>query len=482
MERISTDISPVTEALGDISPAEFTEAAHFLVEWLGRYLAPDSRPEPVLSRVSPGEIKARQPTEPPAEGAEPRAVLQDFLEHLSDGLTHWNSPRFHAYFSISASGPGVLADFLSAGLNQQAMLWRTSPVATELEEVTLDWLRQGLGLPPEYRGVIYDTASVSTLHALATARDIALPDIRSRGQAGHQLVVYCSEHTHSSIDKAVLMLGLGWDNLRKIPCDRDLGLRPDLLAQQIEEDRARGLIPCAVVATTGTTSTAAVDPIEAIADVCREAGVWLHVDAAYGGPAALLPECRPLFQGWEKADSIVMNPHKWLFIPFDLSVLYLRDLEALKRAFSLTPEYLKNSQAGEVLNLMDTGIQLGRRFRSLKLWMVFRTFGLEGLRERLRYQLELAAYLAQELECSQEFELALPVSMSLVCFRWKDRTDADQMALMDRLNERGSFFISHTKIRERVVLRFAIGHIRTDRRDIDAFLAEITALAQESVR
>lgn len=467
----------MNDPLGDLSPEEFAESARYLTHWLSEYLAADSYPEPVLSQAKPGELKATQPSSPPLEPQAVQHVLEEFREKLAGGITHWNSPRFFAYFSISASAPGVLADFLSSGLNQQAMLWRTSPVATELEDVTLDWLRQGMGLPRPFRGVIYDTASVSTLHALATAREMALPDVRTRGQAGRQLVVYCSEHTHSSIDKAVLMLGLGMDNLRKIPCDENLSMIPERLQDAIRKDREKGLYPCAVVATTGTTSTAAVDPVDAIHHVCEQEKVWLHVDAAYGGSAALVEDCRPLFKGWEKADSIVVNPHKWLFTPFDLSVLFLRDIETLKQAFSLTPEYLKNAEEGQVLNLMDTGVQLGRRFRSLKLWMIFRCFGLKGLQQRLKYHLELAEYFGKLIEGSSEFELALPVSFSLVCFRWKGRSDEDQLALMERLNSEGRFFLSHTKVKNRVVLRCAIGHIRTSSEDMDLFLSELERLA-----
>jgi aromatic-L-amino-acid/L-tryptophan decarboxylase len=466
----------MNEPLGDLSPQQFTQSAQYLVDWLSEYLAPDSRPEPVLSQIEPGKVTATQPSHPPEEPTDPMDVLLEFRRDLSDGLTHWNSPRFFGYFSISASAPGVLADFLSSGLNQQAMLWRTSPVATELEQVTLDWLRQGLGLPEPYSGVIYDTASVSTLHALAAARDVTLPDVRQKGHAGRQLVVYCSEHTHSSIDKAVLMLGLGWDNLRKIPCDHNLSMIPSKLAEQIARDRASGFYPCAVVATTGTTSTAAVDPVAEVQEICERENLWLHVDAAYGGAAALLESSRHLFKGWEKADSIVMNPHKWLFTPFDCSVLFLRDIEQLKRAFSLTPEYLRNDEEGKVLNLMDTGVQLGRRFRSLKLWMIFRCFGFKGIRQRLELHLELAQSLGRRLEESEQFELALPVSLSLVCFRWKGRSDADQLELMDRINQGGKFFISHTKVFDQMVLRCAIGHIRTGPKDVELFFEELLRL------
>lgn len=463
--------------LGDLSSEEFVKAANYLVDQLKGYLAEESRPEPVLSQVRPGELKATQSAEPPLEPESAKAVLEEFFDRLAPGLTHWNSPRFFAYFSISASAPGVLADFLSSGLNQQAMLWRTSPVATELEEVTLGWLRQAMGLPEVFRGVIYDTASISTLHALATARDEALEGVRSRGLDGRRAVVYCSEHTHSSIDKAVLMLGLGWENLRRIEVGDDLAMNPDALRREIQKDRANEHYPTAVVATTGTTSTATIDPIAEIAEVCQQEGVWLHVDAAYGGPAALLEDYRPLFAGWEQADSIVVNPHKWLFTPFDCSVLYVRDLDRLVRAFSLTPEYLKNPEADQVLNLMDTGVQLGRRFRSLKLWMIFRCFGLEGIRQRLTYHLELAQRFGSLIESSDIFELALPINLSLVCFRWKGRTDAEQLELMERLNREGHFFLSHTRVKEETILRCAIGHIRTTSDDIDALFAELSRLA-----
>lgn len=465
--------------LGDLSPSAFKQAAGELTDWLAEYLAPNSRPEPVLASLEPGDIKATQASQPPQQGESPSTILREFQEQLYRGVTHWNSPRFFAYFSISASAPGVLADFLSAGLNQQAMLWRTSPVATELEEVTLDWLRQLMGLPEPYRGVIYDTASVSTLHALAAAREVACPDIREKGQAGRKLVVYCSEHTHSSIDKAVLLLGLGWDNLRKIRCDRDLRMIPEELAHQIAKDREAGFVPVAVVATTGTTSTSAIDPVAAIQEVCEAEKIWLHVDAAYGGAAAIVPECRPLFAGWEKADSIVFNPHKWLFTPFDLSVLFMRDMSIMKRAFSLTPEYLRNEEEGKVTNLMDTGVQLGRRFRSLKLWMIFRCFGAEGIRQRIAYHLECARRFGAWVEASQDFELAMPVSLSLICFRWKGRSDEDQFELMDQINKAGRFYLSHTKIHDRIVLRCAVGHIRTSHEDLALFGEELTQTASE---
>ncbi len=457
---------PLDEPLGDIDVGQFREAARRLVDLTADYLGAQSYPEPILSQVAPGFVKENQPNAPPIQGISPSQALAEFESTLWPGLTHWNSPRFYAYFSISASVPGVLAEWLSAVLNQQAMLWRTSPVSTELESVTTDWLRQAMGLPEPYRGVIYDTASVSTLHALAAAREMVAPEVRLEGQGGRTFTVYCSEHTHSSIDKAVLLLGIGQRQLRKISCDEDLRMNPMALQRALREDRTSGFLPVAVVATAGTTSTATIDPIREIGEVCRQEKVWLHVDAAYGGAAALVPEVRPLFQGWEKADSIVFNPHKWLFTPFDCSVLFLKDMEPLLKAFSLTPEYLRNDQSDTTLNLMDTGIQLGRRFRSLKLWLLFRCFGLKGLRERVAYHLQCAEYFAGLIKDSEDFELALPVGLSLVCFRWKGQPNQAQMDLMKTINDGGQFFLSHTKVHDRLVLRCAIGHIRTRLEDL----------------
>ena len=314
------------------------------------------------------------------------------------GLTHWNSPTFFAYFSICASGPGVLADFLSSALNQQAMLWRTSPAATELEAVTLGWLRQLIGLPGTFEGVIYDTASISTLHALTAARERALRGVRRTGLAGRDdargLRVYCSDQAHSSVEKAVILLGLGHESVVKVPSDAAFRMDVAALASTISADRAAGKRPLAVIATTGTTSTTSVDPVDAIADVCEREGVWLHVDAAYGGAAAMVPGMDWVLAGAERADSLVVNPHKWMLTPFDLSVLFCRDMDVLREAFSLVPEYLTTSEAPEVRNLMDTGVQLGRRFRALKLWFVLRYFGAEGMRSRIAEHLRLARVFA----------------------------------------------------------------------------------------
>ena len=445
---------------------DFREQAHRLVDWIADYLDDPSR-YPVLSRIKPGDITRALPQHAPERGEPYEAIFADFERVLVPGLTHWNHPGFFAYFAISASEPGVLAEFLAAALNQQAMLWRTSPAATELEEVALGWLRQLIGLADSFEGVIYDTASVSTLHALAAAREAAVPEVRRSGLAGRDAVkgvrVYCSEHAHSSVDKAVILLGLGHESLVKIPADDQFRMRPDVLAERIRVDRAAGLIPIAAVATVGSTSSTSVDPVRAIADVCGPEGVWLHVDAAYAGVAAMLPGYEWILAGADRADSLVVNPHKWLFTPFDLSALYCRRMNVLRQAFSLTPEYLKTSEgAAGVRNLMDTGIQLGRRFRALKLWMILRHFGAEGLRAHLSEHIRLARLFASWIETSDRFEMAAPVPFSVVCFRLRgERDDEAHARVLDRVNASGEVFLSHTKLAGRYVLRLAVGNLHT---------------------
>ena len=399
-----------------MDPEEFRREAHRIADWIADYL---SNPEqyPVLSRVSPGDIARALPAEAPAHGESFDAILADFQKIILPGITHWNHPGFFAYFAITGSAPGILAEFLSAALNVQAMLWRTSPAATELEEVTVAWLRRLVHLPDDFEGVIYDTASISTLHALAAARERAVPHVRAAGLGTRRCRVYCSDQTHSSIDKAVILLGLGHESLRKIPTDANFSMRAEVLARAIAEDRAGGWIPMAVVATVGTTSSTSVDPVEEIAAICGRENVWLHVDAAYAGVAAMVPGCEHVLSGASRADSVVLNPHKWLFTPFDLSVLYTRHFDVLRTAFSLTPEYLKTAESGVARNLMDTGIQLGRRFRALKLWMVCRHFGAEGLRARLAEHMRLAKLFASWVDQSSEFERVAAVPFSVVCFR-----------------------------------------------------------------
>ena len=344
------------------------------------------------------------------------------------------------------------------------MLWRTSPAATELEEVTLTWLRRLIGLPDDFAGVIYDTASVSSLHALAAARERAVPNVRSSGLAGRsdlpQFRVYCSAQAHSSIDKAVILLGLGQQAVVQIETDPEFRMRPEALTAAIARDRAAGRSPLAVIATVGTTSTTSVDPVEQISSVCRREEVWLHVDAAYAGVAAMLPDYGWILRGSEHADSLVVNPHKWLFTPFDLSVLYCRHMDTLRAAFSLTPEYLKTVEAAPVQNLMDTGIQLGRRFRALKLWMVLRHFGAEGLRDRLAEHIRLAKLFARWVTDHPGFSVMAPAPFSVVCFR-ADESDEFNELLLERVNASGEVFLSHTKLNGRYVLRLAIGNLRT---------------------
>lgn len=452
---------------------DFRRHGHALVEWIAEYLDASER-YPVLPRVRPGDLRAALPSSAPEQGESFDEVRADFERLIVPALTHWNHPGFMAYFATSASAPGVLGEFLAAALNQQAMLWRTSPAATELEEVTLGWLRQLMELPEAFEGVIYDTASISTLHALAAARHAAIPDVRELGLCGRPDVgrvrVYCSEEAHSSVDKAVIAVGFGRTALRRIPVDEEFRMRVDALAAAIAEDRAAHVTPIAVVATIGTTSTTSVDPVAEIVSVCREQRVWLHVDAAYAGVTAMVPTRRRHFNGWEAADSIVVNPHKWLFTPFDLSAFYCRRMQVVREALAVVPEYLKTPESSMgARNLMDTGIQLGRRFRALKLWMVLRHFGAEGLRTALEEHMRLAALFAQWIDGNSDFERVAPVPFSVVCFRARParlklgdaELDTFNARLLDKVNESGDVFLSHTRLNGRVVLRLAIGHLRT---------------------
>jgi len=456
-----------------MDPAEFRRHGHALVEWIAEYLAGSER-YPVLSRVVPGDVRRALPTAAPERGEPFEAIFADFERVLVPALTHWNHPGFFGYFAITASEPGVLAEFLAAALNQQAMLWRTSPAATELEDVSLGWLRGLMGLPDTFEGVIYDTASIASLHALTAAREVAIPGVRDVGLAGRSgmrsVRIYCSEHAHSSIDKAVILLGLGHRALRKIPADDRFRMRADALRDAIADDRAAGIAPLAVVATLGTTSTTSIDPVDEIADLCRREGVWLHVDAAYAGVTAIMPEYRARFEGWEHADSIVVNPHKWLFTPFDLSAFYCRRMDVVRQAFSLVPEYLKTAEGTRgVRNLMDTGIQLGRRFRSLKLWMVLRHFGASGIRAALAEHIRLAQLFSEWVDADPDFERLAPVPFSVVCFRARPQgaaagdheLDVFNQRLLDAVNASGEVFLSHTRLHDRFVLRLAVGHLRT---------------------
>ena len=456
-----------------MDPAEFRRHGYALVDWIAEYLEGSER-YPVLARVSPGDVRDALPASAPEAGEPFETIFADFERILVPALTHWNHPGFFAYFASSASAPGVLAEFLSAALNQQAMLWRTSPAATELEEVSLTWLRDLMGLPGAFEGVIYDTASIASLHALAAAREVAVPGIREYGMAGRtglgQVRVYCSEHAHSSIDKAIILLGLGHRSLTHIPADDRFRMRVDALRDAIAADRDAGIRPLAVVATLGTTSTSSVDPVREIADICRRESIWLHVDAAYAGVTAIVPEQRAQFDGWQDADSIVVNPHKWLFTPFDLSAFYCRRMDVVRQAFALVPEYLRTAEGSRgVRNLMDTGVQLGRRFRSLKLWMVLRHFGAEGIRATLAEHIRLAKLFATWVDADPDFERVAPVPFGVVCFRARPRAmhaspaelDAFNERLLDAINATGDVFLSHTRLNGAIVLRLAVGHPRT---------------------
>jgi aromatic-L-amino-acid decarboxylase len=471
---------------GDLPPEAFRTAAHAAVDWIAEYLE-QSAHYPVRSRVQPGDIRAMLPAHPPAQGEPLDAMLQDFHATILPGITHWNHPAFFAYFANSASYPGILGELLTAGLNANGMLWITSPAVTELEQVTLDWLRQLMGLGDGWFGQITDTASVSTFYALAAARERAGYDVRTKGMTARpelpRLRVYCSEHAHSSIDKAVIALGIGHENLVKIPADDQFRMRADALAAAIADDVAAGFKPIAVVPCIGTTSTTSVDPLVEAVRIAREYGCWVHVDAAYGGVAAIVPELRYLLDGVDGADSLVVNPHKWLFTPMDCSVFYTRDPHTVKQAFALLPEYLVTSTPDETINLMDYGIQLGRRFRALKLWMVLRAFGREGLAERIRRHCELAREFAGMVHFEGGWELTAPVTLSLVCFRLvppgadEDTIARVNAAIMERVNARGHAYLSHTKVAGRYTLRLAIGNIRTDRSHVDVAWRELREAA-----
>lgn len=459
-------------SLGDMPPEDFRRYGYQIVDWIADYLAHPER-YPVRSQSQPGDVKKALPSKAPEQGEAMEAMLADLDRIIVPGVTHWNHPGFFAYFAISGSAPGILGEMLSAAFNVNAMLWRTSPSATELEEVTIEWLRQMLGLSDEFGGVIYDTASISSLCAIAAAREAVteLP-IRQEGLSGSntRLRLYCSEHAHSSIDRAVITLGIGQEGVRKVATDSEFRMKPKSLAQAIEEDRASGWRPFCVVATVGTTSMTSIDPVPEIAEICRREGLWLHVDAAYGGSAAVIPEMNWILDGCEHADSLVMNPHKWMFVPVDLSVLFCRKMNVLRQAFSLVPEYLRTSDVANVQNFMDYGPQLGRRFRAIKLWFVMRYFGVEGIAARIREHIAMAREFAEWVDLSPDFERLAPVPFSVVCFRARpqnkpNEADLDTLneRLMNQINRRGKVYLSHTKLDDRLTLRLAIGNIRTTR-------------------
>jgi len=455
----------------------FRREGHRMIEWIADYLDGGSRELPVLAQVKPGEIADRLPDAMPELPEDPEAVWQDFLDIILPGVTHWNHPGFMAYFGITGSGPGILGDLMSTALNVNGMLWRTCPSATELELKVLDWLRDGIGLPEVFFGFLCDTASISSLLGLAAAREAADPDIRHGGMNGRKdarpFRVYASDQAHSSIAKACLTLGFGLDGFRAIPHDADYRMDVTALETAIAEDRAAGFRPLAVAATVGTTSTTSVDPVAAIASLCRREDLWLHVDAAYGGSAAFCPEHQAILTGAEAADSLVFNPHKWLFTPIDASALYTRHPDVFRRAFSLVPEYLTTPVSGQVVDLMDYGVQLGRRFRALKLWWVVRCFGAEGIRQRLRRHIAMAQNFADWIDDHPRFERLAPVPFSVVCFRAigggddaPTTIDELNMELMERVNASGEIYFSHTRLDSGIALRIAVGNLGTTEDDL----------------
>ena len=452
----------------DESSSEFRAAGHRLIDWVADYLDNIDQHR-VLSNVQPGDIARQFGTAASSQGRPYDDLIAEFETKILPGITHWNHPSFFAYFSITGSQAGILGELLSAGINANGMLWKTSPALTELETVALRWLRDALGLPGNLFGIINDTASINSFLALAAARESMGLNVRRDGLSGlPQFRVYCSEHAHSSIDKAALALGFGARGIVKIGSDHAFRMRPELLEQAIAADRAAGHLPCAVVSTVGTTSTASVDPTPAIAEITARERMWLHVDASYAGSAAIDPSFRWLWDGIEGADSIVVNPHKWLFTPIDCSVLYTRKPEVLRETFSLVPEYLKTTDTAEV-NYMDYGLQLGRRFRALKLWLVLEHYGLDHLRAVIRDHVAMAERLAAELKKRPDVELLAPQSLSVVVFR-KNGSDEDNAALLERINASGRLFVSHTKLRDRYGIRVAIGNGATEWRHVEQIL------------
>lgn len=461
-----------------MTPDEFRAHGHELVEWIAHYLE-TIRKRPVLPGVEPGEVADALPAQGPEQPEEFARILDDFNDTIFPGSTLWNHPRFFAYYSVSSSPPSVLAEFLAAAINQNGILWKSGPALTELEQVTLGWLRQWLRLPDDAFGIIYDTASTSTLHALVAARQSVDADTRRLGSA-RGLTVYTSDQAHSSVEKGALALGFGEDNIRKIASDAEFRMQPNALREAIAADLRVGKRPCCIVPSVGATPAASIDPISEILPIAREHGAWLHVDAAYAGPAAMLPECRWMFAGWEQADSIVLNPHKWMLVNVDLSVLYLLRAAPLRDAISLTPEYLRTAQDPRMLNYMDYSIALGRRFRALKLWFVLRSYGREGIVAMLRRHLADAQWLRGEIASDARFEIAAPVHLSLVCFRLK-APDETNRRLMDAVNESGFAFLSHAMLGGRFALRFAIGNFLTTRDDIADTWRKIQAIADTLV-
>jgi aromatic-L-amino-acid/L-tryptophan decarboxylase len=463
----SNSSEPVS-ALGDLPADVFRKRLHEVADWIADY-----RENIATHRISPtakpGAIISALPAAAPETGEPLEQIFADVDRIVMPGIAHWSHPQFMGYFGCTTTAPGIFAEMITAALNVNAMTWRTSPVATELETVVLGWLRQWLGLPDDFSGVVYDTASIGSMHALAVAREEAGMSVRTLGLSGRAELpifrIYVSDQAHSSIEKAAIALGLGEHNVRKIPSDTAFRMNVTALREAISADLRKEFKPLAVVATVGTTSTASVDPVRAIAAVCAEHQMWLHIDAAYGGGLAVLPECDWVTDGFDLADSIVVNPHKMLFVPFDFSVLYVREIERLRKVFTLVPEYLRGDAAGAEINYMDYGVQLGRRFRALKAWMVWRTFGREGLASRIRDHLRLAHVFEGWVKEDSRFELSAPTVMGVVCFRLKGANDVESdrrnAQIVEQINAAGEAYLMQTKLRGRTVMRLGLGNVLT---------------------
>jgi len=455
------------QLLGDTSPEEFRKQLHELADWIA-----DFRQNIESLRVAPndkpGAILAALPGEPPEEGELFEKILGDIDRDIVPGMVHWSHPMFLGYFGWTTTAPAILGEIITAPLNVNAMTWRTCPAATELETLVVDWIRQWMHLPQEFGGVVYDTASVGVMHALAVAREEAAPSTRKRGLVGAgapMFRIYASEQAHSSAEKAAIALGLGEENVQRVPTDAAFCMEPGALREMVTRDIRKKFKPLAVIATVGTTSTASVDPVPAIASICRENNMWLHIDGAYGAGFAILPENKSLTNGWSEADSIVVNPHKSLFVPLDFSVLFVRDLERLRRVFTLVPEYLRGDTVEAQKNYMDYGIQLGRRFRALKAWVIFRSFGREGMATRLREFVRLANLFADWIKSDSRFELVAPVSMSVVCFRFvagdESKIDKLNSQIVETINASGRAYLTQTKLGDRTVMRIGLGNVLT---------------------
>ncbi len=457
----------------DMSSEEFKKFGYELIDWAANYLD-NLESYPVLPNVKPGDIKSKLPNNAPEKSQPFEDYIKDLNEIILPGVTHWQHPNFMAYFNSTGSKPSILGELVAAAFGTNGMVWKSNPASTELEETVLNWFRELIGLPKNHFGVVYDSASVSTMHGIAAARENAGLNIREHGMNGApKMILYCTEHAHSSIDKSALTLGIGMDGIHRIPCDGNFAMIPSELSKAIKEDRAKGCVPFCVVATIGTTSSTAVDPVNEIADICERENIWLHLDSAYAGVTAMLPEMKKYFKGFERADSIVINPHKWLFVQLDFSILYTRKPQVLKNAFSLVPEYLKTSEDNIAINYMDYGIQLGRRFRSIKLWFVMRYFGAEGLREKLREHLRLGQLFVRWVDVDPKLERMAPVYFSTVCFRYKPKDISDEnlindlnLRLLEKVNSTGKVFMVHTKLNGKIALRMVIAGMRTEEKHV----------------